>query len=112
LNDLYDGQKKVWRLSAEGDERLSKLQSGKAVVHNLLEETLEAITSCDKIKTESGAVWQQLTGLHVPRMAIQGSVYNHISFATGLKQKSGFSERLVLEFRVLKLVNEATALRA
>lgn len=67
--------------------------------------------SCGKVEAESSAAYVQLSKLHAPWMSIQDSGRDLATWAASLKQKSGFSERLVLEVRVLKLVNVAIALQ-
>lgn len=111
LNVLKENLKSSTAVRDEANSRLLQLRKDKAAAHSQFEAAAQAITSCGKLEAESGAAYDELNKLHAPWMSIKDSVHNLATWTASLKQKSGFSERLVFEARVLKLANVAIALQ-
>ncbi|KAI1746895.1 hypothetical protein F4782DRAFT_535929 [Xylaria castorea] len=91
--------------------KLTSLRNDVSTVHTQVDAASKAITSCDASAAESGKASAQLKALHDPWKSLQDSAVNLTTWARGLKKASGFAERLVLEVRVLQMVNQAVAMQ-
>ncbi|KAI1430203.1 hypothetical protein F5Y12DRAFT_7125 [Xylaria sp. FL1777] len=107
-------EKQLQDAKGERDTAYTTLTSRRNVlstVHAHVEAASKAIASCDASVTESGKMLAELQALHDPWKSLEDSAVNLTTWAQGLKKASGFTERLVLEVRVLRMLNQAVAMQ-
>jgi uncharacterized coiled-coil DUF342 family protein len=91
--------------------KLTSLRNDVSTAHNSVDAASKAIASCESSAAESSKALAQLQALHDPWKSLQDSVVNLTTWAQGLRKASSFAERLLLEVRVLQMVNQGVAMQ-
>ncbi|KAI0430186.1 hypothetical protein F5Y09DRAFT_308451 [Xylaria sp. FL1042] len=108
LKKQLDDAKREW---ANANTELTTRRKHVSTVYAYVDKASKAITLCDTSVAESGKALNELKVLHDPWKSLEDAAVNLTTWAQVLKKASGFAERLVLELRVLQMVNQAVAMQ-